>query len=102
MSLELEQDGEIKFEDLEWILHRMIRLVQITSHPALVQEHYDELPGKMLLLKEKVNEILNADPLTKIIIWSSFIKNTELISGALAPYKSAIVHGQQSDLENQE
>ena len=37
MSLELEQDGEIKFEDLEWILHRMIRLVQITSHPALVQ-----------------------------------------------------------------
>lgn len=102
MSLELEQDGEIKFEDLEWILHRMIRLVQITSHPALVQDHYEEMPGKMLLLEEKVNEILNADSTSKIIIWSSFIKNTELISKALMPYQSAIVNGQQSDRENQE
>ena len=102
MSLELEQDGEIKFEDLEWILHRMIRLVQITSHPALVQEHYDEMPGKMLLLNEKVNQILESDSTSKIIIWSSFIKNTELIRRALMPHKSAIVHGQQSDRENQE
>ena len=102
MSLELEQDGEIKFEDLEWILHRMSRLVQITSHPALVQDQYDEVPGKMLLLKEKVSDILDNDTESKIIIWTSFVKNTELIMKALIPYHSAIVHGQQSDVKNQE
>jgi SNF2 family DNA or RNA helicase len=102
MSLELEQDGEIKFEDLEWILIRMIRLVQITSHPALVQDQYDEMPGKMLLLKENVSEILESDLENKIIIWTSFIKNTESISEALMPYRNSIVHGRQSDGENQE
>ncbi len=102
MSLELEQNGEVKFEDLEWILHRMIRLVQITSHPSLVQDKYNEIPGKIILLKEKVNEIIDDDPTAKIIIWTSFIKNTKLISSSLLPHQSAIVHGSKNDKENQQ
>ena len=100
MSLQLIQDGKLVNEDLEWVLHRMIRLVQITSNPHLVNEEYNEISGKMHLLKETAESILEEDQANKIIVWTSYIKNTSLIQQSLQRYESCIVHGQQREDEN--
>ena len=99
MYLDVIKDGKISHEDLEWILIRMNRLIQITSNPGLINDEYSEIPGKMQLLKDTLSQISGNDQ-GKAIIWTHFIENTKLFRTELADYCPAIIHGSQSDDEN--
>ncbi len=99
MYLDVVKDGKISHEDLEWVLIRMNRLIQITSNPGLVNENYSEEPGKMLLLKQTLKEIFQ-DEEAKAIVWTHFVDNAELINNELSDHHPSVVHGSQSDKEN--
>tara|TARA_Y100000996_G_scaffold401650_1_gene372802 strand:- start:128 stop:1087 length:960 start_codon:yes stop_codon:yes gene_type:complete len=99
MYLDVIKDGKISHEDLEWVLIRMNRLIQITSNPGLINDEYSEIPGKMQLLKDTLSQISGNDQ-GKAIIWTHFIENTKLFRTELADYCPAIIHGSQSDDEN--
>ena len=67
MAYDFEVNGNFNVDNAEVVLKRLLRLVQCASNPVLVDESYDELPGKFLAL---VDLLKNIDLLSnKVIIW---------------------------------
>ena len=81
-------------EDAEPILKRIIRLIQITSNPGLIDDSYKAKPGKLNSLLELVNEILNKNE--KLIIWTSYLKNIEWLAKIFSKHFPLLLHGKQN------
>lgn len=94
LSHEFEVNGEIVKDDVESVLKRLLRLIQCASNPLLVDKTYKEVPGKFL----KLQELLETADLqkSKVIIWSSFIENTNWLAQQLSVYNPERVHGDRS------
>ncbi|MFB0515840.1 MAG: DEAD/DEAH box helicase [Candidatus Neomarinimicrobiota bacterium] len=99
----------------EWRRARAVRLLQIASNPALLLkkcdefglppielrsvplstaiEHYAdyEVPEKIALVSELANEICSSGE--KVIIWSTFVHNLQMIASLLTAYNPVIIHG---------
>jgi len=78
-------------DDAEEILKRLLRLVQLASNPGLVDESYDEQPGKIAALDRLVAEAVSAG--SKLIVWSSFVANVDELAHHLRGYGAVKVHG---------
>lgn len=100
MAYELQKEGGFVIDDAEDILKRLLRLVQCASNPILVDETYDELPGKFSGLLDLFNEMdLTSN---KAIVWTGFVENVEWLSEQLQQYKPQKVHGYMSVDERNE
>lgn len=89
---EVMQDGEISEDDAEAILKRLMRLVQVASNPALVDESYRSIPGK---LPELLQLVKNAsEDGEKVIVWTSFVQNAVYIRDKLRDFGAVLVHGE--------
>lgn len=100
LSYELRDDRGLVLDDAEDILKRLLRLVQCASNPALVDEHYGEIPGKFSTLVELFQDIkLHAN---KVIVWTGFVSNVEWLGNELAQYMPQKVHGHMSVAERNE
>ena len=89
---EVMQDGQLAEDNAEAVLKRLLRLVQVTSNPALVDESYKEEPGKVAELNRLVREA--TDDGSKVIVWTSFVQNAEWLCQRLAEYGAVRVHGE--------
>ncbi|RUW71432.1 DEAD/DEAH box helicase [Mesorhizobium sp. M2A.F.Ca.ET.067.02.1.1] len=78
-------------DDAEESLKRLLRLVQVASNPLLVDEAHSEIPGKFAKLRELVMQAVDAR--SKIIVWTSFVKNADWLHGRLAEFGAVKVHG---------
>ncbi len=76
------------------ILKRLLRLIQITSNPRLVDPGYAATPGKLETLVDLVSEISSKNE--KCIIWSSFIANVDWLSNELKPFGTTKIHGRMN------
>ena len=90
MAYEIEGKSPV-VDDAEDILKRLLRLVQCASNPALIDQAYQELPGKYSRLVELLEEIDIQK--NKVIVWTGFIDNVEWLSEKLQQYKPQKVHG---------
>ena len=90
----VEKSGKKIEEDAEPILKRIIRLIQITSNPGLIDESYNAKPGKLISLLELVNEILNKNE--KLIIWTSYVKNIDWLAKIFSKHLPLVLHGKQN------
>ena len=100
MSYELDGVGGLVIDDAEDILKRLLRLVQCASNPALVDETYNELPGKYSKLVALFGDIdLQSN---KAIIWTGFINNIEWLSKKLNQFMPQMVHGSMSVFDRNE
>ena len=88
------KDGIPKEENADDLLKRMLRLVQITSNPRLVDHSYNFEPGKTPFLMDLVSEIVSKQE--KCIIWTSFVDNVEAIAKDLKTYGVRKVHGKMA------
>ena len=79
------------------ILKRLLRLVQCASNPRLVDQDYNEIPGKYAKLIELL-QIIDIR-LCKVIIWTAFVENVEWLSRRMKPLKPQKVHGKMSILD---
>ena len=81
-------------DEAEMVLKRLLRLVQVASNPALVDESYSNTPGKL----EALDRILRGrDPHgPKTIVWTAFTQNADLIASRYNELKPALVHGRRS------
>lgn len=86
------KDGVPSEDNAESILKRLLRLVQITSNPTLVDENYVREPGKFPVLLDLVQRI--TDRGQKCIVWSSFNENVDWLSMQLRPFGARRIHGQ--------
>jgi SNF2 family DNA or RNA helicase len=91
LRAEVVKDGELLVDDAETILKRLLRLVQVASNPALVDESYRGIPGKM----GETVRLVNAASLLgeKTIVWTSFVDNAEWLAASFARLGSVVVHG---------
>ena len=89
---EVMQDGALTEDDAEAVLKRLLRLVQVTSNPGLVDDGYREEPGKLVELMRLVKEATEDG--SKVIVWTSFVQNAEWLCQRLSEFGAVRVHGE--------
>lgn len=94
MRTVIVKDGVPTEDKADQILKRLLRLVQITSNPALVDESYQRFPGKYEPLCDIVADVCSQKE--KCIIWTSFIENADWLFKELRPMGTAKIHGKMS------
>jgi SNF2 family DNA or RNA helicase len=85
------RDGIPLEDNAEIILKRLLRMIQISSNPKLVDDSYSNIPGKLEVLIPLVNRIFQNGE--KCIVWSSFVENVEYLGKKLKQYGVCKVHG---------
>ena len=94
LRAEVMRGGRFVEDDTEDILKRLLRLVQIASNPALVDESYQGVPAKLLAARDIIQAAI-ADS-SKIIVWTGFIANADWLGRQFAGFGSAVVHGKKA------
>ena len=85
------EGGMPKLDEAEDVLKRLLRLVQLASTPAIIDESYTAMPGKFHALEEVVHSAL--DRREKIIVWTSFIKSANWLAREMQPLGVVRHHG---------
>ena len=91
------QEGRPILDDAESMLKRLLRLVQVASNPAMVDESYRAAPGKLNALDDLVFQAVDAGE--KVMVWTSFTENAEFLTRHLQDVGSGgrswrLEHGQ--------
>ena len=97
LSAEVLREGELIVEDVEVILKRLLRLVQISSNPKLVDENYKLDAPKTKKTEEIINKALLED--SKLLIWTNFVKNVDYLSEYFSSKGAVGIHGNIDTLE---
>lgn len=91
MEILLNKGNTDFLDDSSENLKRLLRLVQITSNPMLIDDAYKHIPGKMQKLVEIVTKIIDRGE--KCIVWSIFIENIDNFTKAFEEYNPVKIHG---------
>ena len=90
------RDKQFFYDDVGNLLKEMLRLVQVASNPALVDEGYNGRPCKLDALEEVLSGMGEGE---KAVIWTSFISNADYLARHLAARGSLKIHG-KLDMES--
>ena len=93
------KEGLLKEDNAEAALKGLLRLVQITSNPRLIDESYQSIPGKFDYLKDILLNIVQKGE--KCIIWSSFTDNVDWLCDKLSEFGCCKIHGGRSALKEE-
>ncbi len=93
-SAVIVRDNLLIEDDSEEVLKRLLRLVQATSNPKLIDDSYVEEPGKLAPLKDILGDISQKGE--KSIIWTCFTGNVEWLKREFSEYNPASVYGKLS------
>ncbi len=85
------REGRPILDDAEGLLKRLLRLVQVASNPAMIDQSYHSAPGKLPFLDGLVHEAIDSGE--KILVWTSFTENADLLGRHLEPFGAVVVHG---------
>lgn len=91
LIIEVFKDGQIVEDDSSTIVKRLLRLVQVTSNPRLVDESFQGNSSKEAVLDGVIHRILDKEE--KCIIWSCFIENINYLCEKYSKYGSVKIHG---------
>ena len=94
LIVEVQQDGESIIDDSSAIVKRLLRLVQVTSNPKLVDESYQGGSAKEDRLDSLIKQIIDAGE--KCIVWSNFIENVDYFTQKYREYGSVKIHGKMN------
>jgi SNF2 family DNA or RNA helicase len=90
----LLQSGRPVLDEAEDSLKRLLRLVQVASNPRLIDDSYREVPAKLYVLRNLVDEIIDRGE--KVIIWTSFTSNVDWLAKEFRTYGAVRIHGKLS------
>jgi SNF2 family DNA or RNA helicase len=93
LSAVVIQAGRPILDDAEEMLKRLLRLVQVASNPALVDQSYKAEPGKLPILNSLLGDAIDAG--SKAIVWTSFTENADWLARRLEPFGAVRVHGKR-------
>ena len=85
------REGRPILDDAEVLLKRLLRLVQVASNPATVDQSYRAHPGKFMPLVNLVHEAVDAGE--KIVVWTAFTQNADFLGLQLDEFGAVVVHG---------
>lgn len=91
IKIEVVKDGKLVEDDSSAIVKRLLRLVQVTSNPQLIDDSFSGGSAKEAVLDRLIQEILaNGE---KCIVWSIFIKNINDFCKKYSELGSVKIHG---------
>lgn len=90
LKVEILKNGKIIVDDADDLLKRLLRLVQISSNPKIVDNAYAGYPGKYEALKTLLTRIPSKE---KVILWSTFTDNVDWLADVLSEHGAVKVHG---------
>ena len=94
LELELRKGDETILDESSETIKRLLRLVQITSNPKLIDDSYDCTSAKEQLLDKLLEEIhLRGE---KVIVWSTFTGNIDSFYKKYKKYKSVRITGKMA------
>jgi len=88
------RSGKPVLDDAEEMLKRLLRLVQVASNPALVDDSYQRCPGKFQVLQNLIYDAVDSG--SKVIVWTSFIENVDWLSCELSVFRPVKVYGKMA------
>lgn len=91
---EFIKNGSVVIDDANSVLKKLLRLVQVTSNPRLVNPIYERVPGKFHVLKELVDRIQLENE--KCIIWTNFNENIEWLEKEFRSLKAKKIYGKMN------
>ena len=91
LEIEVRKAGEYLIDDDSVALKRLLRLLQITSNPRLIDERYVGTSGKEEQLDRLLREIQSREE--KCIVWSNYIENIEFFEKKYIQYNPRKIHG---------
>lgn len=94
MALTLKQGDETILDDSSDTIKRLLRLVQITSNPQLIDESYTEVSAKEMLLDQLIERIINNDEMA--IVWSIYTGNVDLFCKKYSKYGTVKITGKMA------
>lgn len=95
LLIELKNENEKRIDDASPILKRILRLIQITSNPKMLNSDITFSSGKEKELYSLVNEIINRNE--KVIIWTNYVYNVDYFAKKLEKYGVAKIYGSLSE-----
>lgn len=90
-ALLIQKDDKTVFDQSEVSLKRLLRLIQLTSNPRLIDDFYCYESGKEHELNRLLLDIFSRGE--KAIVWSMFIENVDYFSSKYSTYDSVKIHG---------
>ncbi len=91
LKIEVIKAGQVIEDDSTALVKRLLRLVQVTSNPYLVDESYKGKSAKETVLDSLLHHIVDAGE--KCIVWTNFIDNVEQFTKTYSKYGSVKIHG---------
>jgi len=83
--------GAKYIKEVEGILEKLLRLVQLASSPALLDARYVGPNAKYDELDDLIPSLLETHE--KVILWSSFVQNVEALAARYSVYGTGFIHG---------
>jgi SNF2 family DNA or RNA helicase len=86
-----QMDGSIVLREIDNILEKMLRLVQVASNPSLVNPSSRIQPSKIPVTVGLVDSIVGRGE--KAIIWTSFVENIAKLKSVFEHLAPIVIHG---------
>lgn len=100
MLLELHKNKEVIMDESPEAIKRLLRLVQVTSNPAILDDAYSEISSKEKILEELITTILDKNE--QVIIWSIFTGNIDSFYKKFKDKGASKITGKMSIVERVE
>jgi SNF2 family DNA or RNA helicase len=97
LSIEISVDAQLTEDVSENLLKKLLRLVQITSNPSIIDDRYDNLPGKVPVLDALCDSVVENKE--KIIIWTTFTRSVDWLNRRYSKYGAVKIHGSMNIAE---
>lgn len=91
LRVDVVKNGEKITDDSSAVVKRLLRLIQVTSNPLLVDEGFKGKSAKEAILYELINDILTKNE--KCIVWTSFIENVNYFNKSYSQFGAVKIHG---------
>ena len=94
MELTLTRGDETILDESTETIKRLLRLVQITSNPKLIDESYVGESAKEKLLDQLIERIISQDEM--VIVWSIYTGNIDMFCKKYAKYGAVKITGKMA------
>jgi len=94
LTILIQKGDTTLLDDSSSSLKRLLRLVQATSNPKLIDNMYYETSGKEFELDTLIKKIIDNNE--KCIVWSNFIENIDYFTKKYSMYDAVKIHGKMS------
>lgn len=94
MMMTIHRGDQSLYDESQDSLKRLLRLVQVTSNPKLLDDRYDIYSGKEEKLEDLLSEIMSREE--KVIVWSIFTENIDYFTKKYKQYDAVKITGKMS------